>query len=93
MEKKASRLKKERMKMPNECFEYLTFGKVKVNQRFICLPEPGDNRGHGGLKGTYNTFTKTRHKLDGYGIPTGEAEHTGNIPSTFPHTMAVILIN
>jgi len=31
----------------------LTFGELKVGDRFIAFPLPGDNKGHGGYKGIH----------------------------------------
>ncbi len=55
----AARLKREWMKMPAECFEPMTFGELKEGQKFIALPLPGDNHGHGGLRGQHRSFVKT----------------------------------
>lgn len=94
-----SRLRLSWMEMPGECFEPLTFGELKVGQKFICLPLPGDNLGHGGLRGAYYIFTKTYEVITKtmsglpYGIPHGRAvsDH-GQIPSDCPHQIFVILV-
>lgn len=36
----------------------LTFGELEEGNKFIALPSPGDENGHGGLKGTFNIFIK-----------------------------------
>lgn len=36
----------------------LTFGELKVDDRFIIWPVPGDNAGHGGYLGAKRVFTK-----------------------------------
>ncbi len=36
----------------------LTFGELKVGDRFICWPSPGDNSGHGGYLSAVRVFTK-----------------------------------
>lgn len=36
----------------------LTFGELKVGDRFIFFPSDGDNSGHGGYLGTHNVFIK-----------------------------------
>lgn len=41
-----------------EC-EPLMFGDLQIGNLFIILPLPGDNDGHGGLKGAYHLFKKT----------------------------------
>lgn len=96
----ASRLKKEWTEMPVECFEPLTFGELKVGQRFISLPQPGDNSGHGGLKGTHYVSIKTHQRVIEtehgglpYGIPHGRSVniHRG-ITNDCPNSMAVILV-
>lgn len=93
------RLKSDWMEMPGECFEPLTFGELKIGQKFIGLPLPGDNHGHGGFRGAHYIFTKTHEVVTEaaprlpYGIPNGRAvkDHRG-IPSDFPHSMFVILV-
>ncbi len=39
--------------------ECLTFGDLKVGQKFICKPLPGDNTGHGGYAGIHFIQVKT----------------------------------
>jgi len=39
--------------------DYLTFGELKIGERFISVPQPGDNSGHGGYKLPSYIFTKT----------------------------------
>jgi len=36
----------------------LTFGELKVGDKFIAFPLPGDDSGHGGFKGTHHIFMK-----------------------------------
>jgi len=36
----------------------LTVGDLSVGDKFIVFPEPGDNEGHGGYKGTHWIFQK-----------------------------------
>lgn len=85
--------------MPEEFFKTLTFGELTVGQKFICLPSPGDNQGHGGLRAAHYLFIKTdMHVTDAapglrYGIPTGRAINvTRGVPSDFPDSMPVILV-
>lgn len=99
MENTAShQLKMDWMEMPDECFNPLTFGELKVGQEFICLPCPGDNHGHGGFKGAHYIFTKTHEVVTEaapgmpYGIPHGRAMDNRQIPSDFPLSMYVILV-
>jgi hypothetical protein len=40
----------------------LRFGELAVGDRFISFPVPGDDAGHGGLRGTQFIFTKTQAK-------------------------------
>ena len=42
-----------------EC-EPLLFSDLKVGAKFICMPEPGDNSGHGGLLGGAYLFKKIK---------------------------------
>ena len=40
--------------------EKLTFDELSVGDSFIAFPEPGDNVGHGGYKGSHSVFKKTK---------------------------------
>ena len=97
----ASRLKADWTEMPAECFETLTFGELKVGQKFIVLPLPGDNSGHGGFRGTHYIFTKTKQSIDRvksarrYGVLLdlpGTAVDSRGIASNFPDLMPVIFV-
>ncbi len=95
-----SRLKEEWMQFPEECFETLTFGELATGQQFICLPQPGDNHGHGGLKGAHWLFTKTEESVlapEGSpyhkDFPHGRAmNNKRQVASDFPLSMPVILV-
>ena len=50
-----------------EC-EPLTFGDLSVGDKFIAMPSPGDNGGHGGLLGGSYLFMKIRPIHDKYGL-------------------------
>ena len=85
--------------LPDDCFKTLTFGELKDNQKFIFLPQPGDNNGHGGLKGAHYMFTKTHQNVLEtennlpYAIPHGRAiKNCDNTVSDFPNSMPVILV-
>jgi len=49
--------------MSAELCEPLTFRDLQVGQKFICFPEPGDNNGHGGLKGAHFLYEKILHRI------------------------------
>lgn len=94
-----SQLKSDRVEMPDECFEPLTFGELKVGQKFVGFPLPGDNSGHGGFRGAHYIYTKTHEVVTeaapglSYGIPNGRAVNDRRqIPSDFPHSIFVILV-
>lgn len=55
---------------PSDC-EPLTFGELNVGDKFIGIPVPGDNNGHGGLRGGYHLFCKTESARSTY-FPLGE---------------------
>ena len=82
--------------MPAEFFETLTFRDIEVGQKFICLPMPGDNNGHGGLKGAHYIFTKTSREIFYVGHnkrhPIGTAADSKGITHDFPRSMPVILL-
>lgn len=85
--------------MSDGCFEPLTFGELLVDQRFITLPLPGDNHGHGGLRQAHYVFIKTHSKVAEaapglpYAQPHGRAlNESRKMPSDFPNLMPVILL-
>ena len=94
----ASQLKTDWMEMSDKCFEPLTFGGLKIGQKFICLPEPGDNNGHGGFKKAHRIFTKTHQKVTKmgpgftYAIPHGRVIDKRGVSSDFPNCMLVIIV-
>lgn len=95
----AVRLKESWAATPAEFFEPLTFGELKEHDRFICLPLPGDNHGHGGFRGTEYIFVKTEQVVTEaapglpYGIPHGGARNFfRGSKHAFPHSMFVIRI-
>lgn len=93
------KIKKEWMKMPADCFEALTFGELKVGQKFIGLPIPGDNSGHAGFKASHRIFIKTCQRVTRavhylyYGEPYGMAVNiSSGASSEFSNSMPVIIV-
>lgn len=82
------------MAMPDACFEVLTFGELGLGQKFISLPRPGDNSGHGGFRGSHYLFIKTMQKANReYGTPHGSATNVQRgVSSDLPDSMPVILV-
>lgn len=60
--KRAKKLKEEFYTMSDEDFEPLTFKELSNGESFITLPMPGDNSGHGGLRGAHYLFIKINNK-------------------------------
>jgi len=83
----------------DEC-EPLTFGELPVGARFISVPSPGDNSGHGGLRGTHRIFTKKNMRVISpkrgsglkYGINHGGAVDGRGVRSDFPVGMPIIRV-
>jgi|SRR3989344_2252052 len=44
--------------MPKSFYNVLTFRKLKIGDKFISLPVPGDNHGHGGFRNNHYVFKK-----------------------------------
>ncbi len=42
----------------------LTFGELKIGEYFIGFPTYGDDSGHGGYKGSFYVYKKTKPTLD-----------------------------
>lgn len=72
--------------------DILTFGELKIGQKFIAMPSPGDNAGHGGYRIAHYIFTKTRMSVKGYAIPHGRAIDNRGVSSDDPNEMPVILV-
>lgn len=89
------KLKQDWRELPDEYFEPRTFCELKIGQKFIALPEPGDNHGHGGFKESSYLFMKTEecNKKTFYTRAQGSAVNltTGAIIN-FPYDLAVIII-
>lgn len=62
--KLAKILKKQFSEMPAEMYEPLTFGDLNQGDKFIPLPLPGDNSGHGGFMGSHYMFVKIYRVID-----------------------------
>ncbi len=53
-------LVKKDLELGREAYEALTFKDLKVGEKYIVLPRPGDNHGHGGYKGCSYVFQKIK---------------------------------
>lgn len=70
----------------------LTFGELKEGERFIVLPIPGDNHGHGGLRTTHCIFLKTRRIEGFHGGYDNSVKLSTGIFSGMPDSMPVIRV-
>jgi len=77
-------LKDEFMGLPPEFFEVLAFGELKVGDKYIGLPLPGDNEGHGGYKGVHYIFKK---------IKPAPPKHDYDLPNNSMRLRDKVLIN
>ncbi len=66
---------------------YLTFGELNAGDRFIGLPQPGDDGGHGGFKGPHYIF----QKIEGAGRDNAMRQKDG-ILSCMPDSMPIIKV-
>ena len=75
--------------------DYTTFGELEISQKFITMPIPGDNNGHGGFKGIHYIFEKVTKlvKDNNYSTPHGRAVNrkTGAV-SDLPHSLPIIIV-
>ncbi len=79
-------------KLPGN-YSSITFGELKRGERFISLPTPGDNDGHGGFIGPYYVFQKInliKAKYDALGV-NSVRQRDGNF-SHMPDSMLVIKV-
>ena len=67
--------------------EKLTFGELKIGDKFIVFPISGDDAGHGGFKGGHNLFMKVKilKKIEALRISDGNT-------SKFDKSMCVIKV-
>jgi hypothetical protein len=82
--------------IPPSHLDVLTFQDLKVGDRFISFPAPGDNDGHGGFKGTFNVFIKTKEKISGYAknSPHGEVKREDDgVCTSYSYSTPVIKIS
>lgn len=85
-------IKSDWMRMPDDHFEPLTFGELEINQKFIILPSPGDNIGHGGFRGAYQLFVKTAQSSVHYPRAFTAKNIKNNFEIAFSSKMLVILV-
>lgn len=55
-------IKRTYHEVPEKFYEANKFKDVKVGQRYIPLPIPGDNNGHGGFKNSHYIFQKIKEE-------------------------------
>ena len=65
----------------------LTFGELKLGDRFISFPLDGDNSGHGGYKGDHYIFQKSKKGSTYFALRLMDANH-----SSMPDSMYVIKV-
>ncbi len=95
----ATQLKREWMGMPDKFFEPLTFGELAVGDKFISLPEPGDNDGHGGFRESPYIFIKIEQQTpktkggSAYGVPHGSSLRLiDGVRCDQPHSMYILRV-
>lgn len=74
-----------------EC-EPLIFGDLRIGDRFISMPIPGDNYGHGGLLGGHYLFIKINQTGTG-ALPSNAVSFIRGTAAYFPNTMLVLKID
>lgn len=82
-------IKEEWSELPKEAFEVLTFGELEIGDRYIALPLPGDNEGHGGFRGTSYIFQKVEVQSSKYNSKKLSGSYAF---SCMPDGMAVIKV-
>lgn len=55
-------LVREDLELGKDAYKALTFKDLKVGDKYIAFPRPGDNHGHGGYLGNHFVFEKTDKK-------------------------------
>lgn len=79
-------IKREWTNVPEEYFITRTLGELHVGDKFIAMPSPGDNAGHGGLLGPFFVFMKT-HDF----VKESEGPHPIQYHKDYPHCRTVRL--
>ena len=70
----------------------LTFRKLKIGDKFIAFPIPGDNHGHGGFLGRHKIFIKTRKTKGAPGGYNNAVMLSSGMLAGMPESMFVIQV-
>lgn len=93
-------LKGDFMNEPEEHYATLKFGELAVGGRYISLPFPGDNDGHGGFVGAKYIFQKikpvipvgSRREFDQDNLPENAVRIRDGVLSNHPDGMSIIRV-
>lgn len=88
----ARQMKEQWLSEPVEFWEPTIFGELKIGDKFICMPEPGDNDGHGGLKGEHSVCQKIEKKRNKFGDYNNAIDLANNILCSIPNNSPVLQI-
>ncbi len=87
------KIKETWVKLPEEYFTPLTFGELPIGQKFIVLPEPGDNQDQGGFRQANYLFIKTdEDNNDSFEEPRNAVNLNTGAIGNFPDNLYVIAI-
>ena len=90
---KGKNVKSRLVGMPKRFYNALEFEELKIGDKFIGLPLPGDNRGHGGLRNAHHVFKKIAFRVNNFsGPPENALRLMDRSLSQFPEGMPVIKI-
>jgi hypothetical protein len=86
------KLKEEYISFPEEFYKPLTFKELNEGDKYISLPVPGDNEGHGGFRGTHNIFGKIKPIKNNFGVYENAVRLNDGILSSHPDDLYIIKV-
>ena len=86
------KLKEDFSSQPEEFYKILTFGDLNVGDRYVSLPVPGDNGGHGGFRGTHYLFEKIEIVKNKFDISEDAKRLEDEILSFHPDNLPVVKV-
>lgn len=82
-------IREERMALHHAIEEFMspvmTFGELEPGSHFIALPRAGDDSGHGGLRGRFIVFERSRYRKE-------IAFNSHGVESSMPESMPVLQV-
>lgn len=86
------KIKDEYISFPEEFYKHLKLEELKEGDKYISLPVPGDNSGHGGFRGTHYIFGKIKPIKNNFGVYENAVRLADGVLSSHPDDLPVIKV-